>query len=61
MEQKAAHLAALRRTHTLVTDKLDTARDELMRTRAALQETAEAASARWKRIKKLEGANWQWH
>ena len=57
MEQKSAQLSALRRTHTIMTEKLDATREELARTRGALEETAEAAAARWRRIKKLEGAS----
>lgn len=54
MEEKGAQLSSLRRTHTALTEKVDAVRDELLRTRGALQETAEAAAARWHRLRKLE-------
>ena len=54
MEQKSAQLAALRRTHTVMTDHLSGVRDELLATRGALEEAAETAAARYHRIRKLE-------
>jgi hypothetical protein len=54
MEQKSAQLAALRRTHTVMTDHLSGVRDELLATRAALEEAAETAAARFHRIRQLE-------
>ena len=55
MEEKSAQLSELRHTHTAITEKVSAVRDELLRTRGALQETVETATARWHRIRKLEG------
>ena len=59
MEQKSAQLSALRRTHSTLTDQLSSVRDELQRTRTALEQTAETATVRWRRIRKLEGQQGQ--
>ena len=56
MEQKAAQLAALRRTHTSLTESANAVRSELLTTRGALKQAAETAAARFQRIKKLESA-----
>ena len=54
LEQKSAQLGALRRTHTSLTESLGGVRDELLRTRSALQEAVDTAKTRWQRIQKLE-------
>eukprot|EP00966_Prymnesium_polylepis_P005029 115737-Prymnesium_polylepis.1 len=36
-------------------DELSASREEVLRTRSALEETAETAAARWRRIQTLEG------
>ena len=55
MERKAEQLVAVRRTHDTMVDELASARSEVARTRHALEETAETAAARWRRIQALEG------
>ena len=55
MERKSAQLATVRRSHNKMLDEISAAREEVIRTRSALEETAETAAARWRRIQTLEG------
>ena len=54
IEEKSRQLSALRRTHAALGKELGSVRDELQRTRGALEQAAETAAARFRRIQMLE-------